>query len=97
MVDCKAARTAMEKLHHLDNGVPENAGMMNKPVSELIGCLMYVMLSTRPDLSVAVNLCSRYQTKSPENLWKALKRILQYIKSTLDFQLFYAKNNVTDL
>lgn len=97
MVDCKPAKTPMEKLHHLNDGLPDDEGTVAKPVRELVGCLMYVMLGTRPDLSVAVNLCSRYQTKPTEKLWKALKRILRYIKGTMDFQLFYAKNNGAEL
>jgi len=30
----------------------------------LVGCLMYVMLCTRPDLSISVNLLSRYSQKN---------------------------------
>lgn len=35
----------------------------NAPSRNLIGCLMYLMLCTRPDLSLSVNLVSRYVTK----------------------------------
>jgi len=31
-----------------------------RPYRELVGCLMYVMLNTRPDISAAVNYFSRY-------------------------------------
>ena len=52
---------------------------------ELVGCLMYGMLDTRPDLSFAVNYFSRYQHEQTESRWKGLKRILRYIKGTWVF------------
>lgn len=52
---------------------------------------MYLMLGTRPDLSFSLNLCSRYQDKPTDQLWKALKRILRYLKGTTDLLAFKRK------
>lgn len=62
------------------------------PCRNLIGCLMYIMLCTRPDLSTAVNILSRYSNKSNEELWKCLKRVLRYLKGTVNLKLTFTKN-----
>lgn len=59
---------------------------------------MYVMLTTRPDLSYAVNYFSRYQHSQTEARWKGLKKILRYIKGTLNtLYLCYRKREVEEL
>lgn len=65
----------------------------DKPVQSLIGCLMYAMLCTRPDLSYSVNLLSRFQTKNNPLVWQMLKRILRYVKGTVYLKLFFEKEN----
>ncbi|CAM8983199.1 unnamed protein product [Rhodiola kirilowii] len=58
--------------------------------SQVIGCLMYVMTSTRPDIAYAVGKLSRY-TSNPSNLhWEAIKRVLKYLKGTMNYGLVYA-------
>lgn len=63
------------------------------PCKNLLGCLMYAMLCTRPDICAAVNILSRYQIKNNIELWRSLKRILRYIKGTLNFKLTYIRND----
>jgi hypothetical protein len=60
-----------------------------KPYRELIGCLMFAMMTTRPDISTALNLFSRFQNCANEHHWNGLKRVLRYIKGTLNYSLFY--------
>ncbi|GJX56010.1 zinc finger, CCHC-type containing protein [Tanacetum coccineum] len=65
------------------------------PVSQLeysraIGCLMYAMISTRPDIAFAVGKLSRY-TSNPSALhWQALGRVFQNLKGTMDYGLTYS-------
>ena len=61
------------------------------PCQNLLGCLMYAMLCTRPDLCTAVNILSRYQTKCNKELWICLKRVLRYVKGTIDLKLVYKR------
>ncbi|CAM8877602.1 unnamed protein product [Rhodiola kirilowii] len=58
--------------------------------SQVIGCLMYAMTSTRPDIAYAMRKLSRY-TSNPSNLhWEAIKRVLKYLKGTMNYGLVYA-------
>ncbi|CAI7792355.1 unnamed protein product [Closterium sp. NIES-54] len=54
------------------------------PYPELVGCLMYLMTCTRPDLAYAVSILARYVAPGrhrPEH-WEAAKRVLRYLCST---------------
>lgn len=55
----------------------------------MIDSLLYAVSGTRPDLCVSVNFLSRYQHCASTALYKALKRILRYIKGTLNISLVY--------
>nr|GFB34246.1 zinc finger, CCHC-type [Tanacetum cinerariifolium] len=58
--------------------------------SRAIGCLMYAMINTRPDIAFAVGKLSRY-TSNPSALhWQALGRVFQYLKGTMDYGLTYS-------
>ena len=56
---------------------PEEIECMNKiPYTSAIESLMYVMLCTRPDITHAVSVTSRYQSNSSEEHWTFVKCIL---------------------
>jgi hypothetical protein len=57
----------------------------------LVGNLMY-LTATRPDIMYAVSLVSRFMEKPHSNHWEAAKRILRYIKGTVDYGIFYEAN-----
>ncbi|GKE11221.1 putative RNA-directed DNA polymerase [Tanacetum coccineum] len=46
---------------------------------------------TRPDISFAVGVVSRFMEKPTEQHLQAVKRILRYVKGTLDYGLTYTK------
>lgn len=89
MEECRPTKTPMELKPDLHNDVEVTD--TSKPYRELVGCLMYVMLTTRPDLSTAVNYFSRHQNRQTGKLWNGLKRVLRYIKGTLNLQLCFRK------
>ncbi|KAK9723814.1 hypothetical protein RND81_05G027400 [Saponaria officinalis] len=57
--------------------------------SQVIGCLMYAMTSTRPDIAFAVGKLSRYTSNPSLEHWVAVKRVLRYLKQTMDYGLNY--------
>ncbi|CAI7838343.1 unnamed protein product [Closterium sp. NIES-53] len=54
------------------------------PYPELVGCLVYVMTCTRPDLAYSLSLLARYVAPSRHQKvhWDAAKRVLRYLCST---------------
>lgn len=91
MNECKQISTPLpEKLNYneLNSDVQYEA-----PCRNLIGCLMYAMLCTLPDLCVSLNILSCFQNKHNKELWQNLKRILRYIKGTLNLCLTYEEND----
>ena len=58
----------------------------------LVGSLRY-LTCTRPDILYAVGLVSRYMENPTTTHFKTAKRILRYIKGTIDFGLLYSFSN----
>ncbi|CAI7813970.1 unnamed protein product [Closterium sp. NIES-54] len=54
------------------------------PYPELVGCLMYLMTCTRPDLAYPLSLLARYAAPGRHRKvhWDAAKRVLRYLCST---------------
>ncbi|VFQ73937.1 unnamed protein product [Cuscuta campestris] len=50
---------------------------------------MYAMICTRPDVSFALSVTSRYQGSPGEAHWTAVKNILKYLRNTKDAFLVY--------
>lgn len=91
MWDAKPVATPMETTIKLE---PAEDGYEATPKDKLryqsaVGSLMYAMLGTRPDLAYAVSVVSRYAHNPTKRHWGAVKRIFQYLKGTLNFQLTF--------
>ena len=61
----------------------------------MIGSFLYLTTS-RPDISYSVGMCAIYQANPKESHMIALKRIIKYVKTTANFDVWYSKdtNNV---
>ncbi|KAI5341865.1 hypothetical protein L3X38_009740 [Prunus dulcis] len=66
--------------------------MSSIPYASAIGSLMYAMLCTRPDISYAVSITSRYQSNSGSEYWSGVKTVLKYLRRTNDMFLVYGGN-----
>jgi hypothetical protein len=60
----------------------------------VIGSLMYAALATRPDISYAVTVLSRYHSWPFTSHMTAAKRVLQHLKSTRNFRLHFTSNGI---
>jgi hypothetical protein len=67
----------------------EKDHMSKVPYASAIGSIMYAMVCTRPDVSYALSMTSRYQSNPGEGHWTAVKNILKYLKRTKDSFLVY--------
>ncbi|XP_049317564.1 uncharacterized protein LOC125780091 [Bactrocera dorsalis] len=52
---------------------------------------MYLAISTRPDIAYAANFMSQFNSNYTEEHWKSAKRILRYVKGTVQQGLLYKK------
>jgi hypothetical protein len=67
--------------------------MAHVPYANLVGSLMYAMVCTRPDISQAVSMVSRYMHAPGKGHWQAAKWILRYILGTVDVGLKFERVN----
>ncbi|KAK9053671.1 hypothetical protein SSX86_024745 [Deinandra increscens subsp. villosa] len=67
----------------------EISQMASIPFASAIGSIMYAMLCTRPDVSYALSVTSRYQQTPGLAHWTAVKNILKYLRNTTDMFLVY--------
>ncbi|GJW41478.1 retrovirus-related pol polyprotein from transposon TNT 1-94 [Tanacetum coccineum] len=58
----------------------------------MIGTLMY-LTAGRPDLTVSVCMCARYQAKPTEKHLHYVKRIFKYLRETVNRGLWYPKDS----
>jgi len=73
----------------------ENTICQNTPYREAVALLFLASVS-RPDISYAVGIVSRYLNNYDASHWNAVKRILKYLKETVDLGITY-KGNKSDL
>jgi len=70
--------------------------VMSNPTEfqQVVGALQYATF-TRPDIAYSVNqLCQHMHTPTFVH-WTAAKRVLRYLKSTVDFGLHFHKGAIT--
>jgi len=98
MIDAKPVATPMEadakpSKREYPNTEAERVQMQNIPYRELIGGLIYLSNATRPDISFSLNTLSRFCDNPGLIHWKLAKRILRYLKGTIDYHITYRKQN----
>lgn len=71
----------------------EKDELQNIPYQSLVGCLLFIAQCTRPDISFSVNDVSRFNSNYGKAHWIAVKRILRYLKGTLEYKLSYNKSS----
>ncbi|KAJ0850834.1 putative RNA-directed DNA polymerase [Helianthus annuus] len=87
--DTSVARTPVDTSQHLKKN--KGDGVAQLEYSRIIGSLMYLMTCTRPDLAYAVSRLSRYTSNPCADHWKAITRVLRYIRYTRDYGLHYTR------
>ncbi|CAI7862524.1 unnamed protein product [Closterium sp. NIES-53] len=76
--------TPLSTGHSLSAPPSDELVELSGPYPELVGCLMYLMTCTRPDLAYPLSLLARYVAPDRHRKvhWDAAKRVLCYLCST---------------
>ena len=67
----------------------EEQEMQSIPYANIIGSVMYAMISTRPDIAQAVSVTSRFMMNHGREHWSALKWLLKYLKGAADVGILF--------
>ena len=71
----------------------EKQQMVCIPYLCTVGSMMHTMVCTRPDISRAVSVVSRYMSRPAREHWLVVKWILRYLRSTVDLCLVYDQSD----
>ncbi|KAF0706887.1 hypothetical protein AaE_013900 [Aphanomyces astaci] len=96
MEHCKPVKTPQEPGQKLSKNMSpvteeEHLDMESVPYRSAVGCLMYLMVATRPDNATAVGAASQFLERPGRQHWNAVKRIFQYLQGTQDFGIHYER------
>ena len=69
----------------------ELKNMESVPYAQAIGSVMYLMISTRPDLAYPISCLSRFMANPGKPHWEALKWLLRYLIQSMHYSLCFAK------
>ncbi|GJU52716.1 retrovirus-related pol polyprotein from transposon TNT 1-94 [Tanacetum coccineum] len=61
---------------------------------KLIGSMMYTVVCTRPDITHAVGVVSRFMSNPGKEHWEAVKWLLCYLKGTSKATLYFSRKEV---
>ena len=86
-LDIVPVKTLIDVNLHLSKNTGENKAQ--NEYASILGSLMYVMNCTRLDIACTVSKLSRFTVSPNENHWKAMKRLLGYLRHTQDYALHY--------
>lgn len=64
--------------------------MRHVPYIHAVGSLIYLALSTRPDIAHAVSVLARFNSNPGWKHWMAVKHLFRYLKGTIDYKLTYS-------
>lgn len=81
---CPTPMVASKKISSFDSELFEQLHVYRST----IGALQYLTM-TRLDISFTVNKLSQYLQNPTIEHWKACKRVLRYLKGTVDFGLLF--------
>ncbi|KAK4327560.1 hypothetical protein Pmani_001967 [Petrolisthes manimaculis] len=96
MEDSKPVETPVDPNQNVCKATDECTLFDKEQYQSAVGSLLYLSVKTRPDIAYAVNSVTRYNTKPTSQHWKAVKRIMRYLKGTLDLGILYNYNGSTD-
>ena len=69
---------------HCPSNDEEFEYMSRVPYSSVVGSFMYAMVCSKPDLSFAMSLVSRYMANPGKEHWKVVQWIFRYLRGTFN-------------
>lgn len=71
----------------------ERNEMQGVPYASAVGCIQYLQVCTRLDISFTTGMLGRFQSNPGRVHWGAVKKAMRHLKKTQDFKLFFRKSS----
>jgi hypothetical protein len=89
---CQPIGTPMEAVTVSSQDCPtldseEHHEMLKTPYREVVGKLIFLMRTTRPEIAFSVSIVSRFMHNPGRRHWQLVKRILRYLNGTRSYGL----------
>lgn len=97
MSACNPCVTPMEQSRHVTMQVAETGTDDNpcfEPYRQAIGCLMFLMVGTRPDIAFAIGKLSQHCADPHESHWSGVKRVLRYLRGSQHLGIVFGKDDL---
>ena len=90
MQNCKPISTPLEPGKKFQQLSSNDEPFDIQTYQQAIGSLTYVSITTRPDIAAAVSVLSQYMSRPSRVHLMGVKRIMRYLKGTLNFALKFS-------
>ena len=99
--DCKPVSTPLNPGCHLSTSMcpqskAEALEMHQYPYISIVGSLMYLALTTRPDIAYTAGVLARFNSNPHLPHWQAAKYVLCYLKGTVNHKLAYSPSTSSE-
>ena len=71
--------------------------MKTIPYKSIVEALMYLAITSRPDICYVVSMVAQYSSNPRQNHWSYVKRIFRYLNGIINYGLFYDGNGSLEL
>ena len=89
MQDSNPVNTPADANSKLQPATNQDEPLNQTQYQSAVGSLMYLSVSSRPDIAFAVNNLARFNSNPRKEHWSALKRVLRYLNGTINHGLLY--------
>lgn len=95
MDECKSTKTMSDPNVKYAKNEDKIDEILKKKYQKAIGGLLYLATNTRPDILHTVTKLSQYSVNPSEQHWNGVKRLLRYLKGTIDYGITYSDTERT--
>ena len=93
LLNSKEEKTPME-IGYYKSPLDSSSKMANnKDYQKMLGCLLYISVNTRPDISASVNILAQNTPSPNQEDWGQVKRMVKYLKGTSELKLKLSDSN----
>ena len=92
MLECNPVSTPLENGKKFERNLDDVPYELTEYQSA-VGSIIYAAVSTRPDLSISIGILSQFMANPSKEHWSGVKRVLRYVKGTMNMGLIYRKSS----